>query len=233
MKTLLALACIFLASASHAQLSRSSLPTELGAIDLENMLPKPLYLAVKQDSSIFYTTAMDRVLGSMAKATQVKLIGMSDTAYRVRGRARHADVSGWMKRDDLVLPDPQLPDKLKALYERQKQVGDLIAAHQVGIGMTKPEVQQSLGKPTRTSTKVTAAGREDKLEYAVFEKVPQTTVGRAPNGQLVQSVIYIKVEVGTLSISFKNNVVDTIEETKGNPLHGGGVQIVPLPITVF
>ncbi len=233
MKTVLALVLACLPLMAVAQLGKSSLPVEPGTIDLEALLQRPLRLGVKQDCSIFYTSAMDRVLGSMAKGTPVTLVGMSDTGYRVRGRARHADVAGWMKRDDLVLPDPKLPDKLKALYARQKQVGDLIAAHQVGIGMTKVEVQQSLGRPTRTSSRVTAAGREDRLEYAVFEKVPQTTFGRAPNGEIVQTIVYVKVEVGTLSISFKNDVVEAIEETKGNPLHGGVVKIVPVPIVLF
>jgi len=45
----------------------------------------------------------------------------------------------------------------------------------------------------------------------------------------VQTVVYVKVEVGTLSVSFKDGVVSEIEETKGNPLGGGGVQIIPPP----
>ena len=187
---------------------------------------------VKSESPIFYQISMDRVLGSMAPGAMVTLVGMSDNAWRVRGRARHGDVAGWMKRDDLVLPDPTLPDKLKAFYESRKQVSALIEAHQVGIGMTRQEVQESLGRPTRTSTRVTASGREEFIEYAIFEKVPQTTIGRAPNGQLVQSVIYVKVEVGTLSISFKNDNVEAIEETKGNPLRGAPIKIVPVPVFV-
>ena len=127
----------------------------------------------------------------------------------------------------------QMPDKLKALYERQLQVTQLIDSHQVALGMTRAEVQESLGKPTRTTSRLTAAGREDKLEYAVFEKVAQPAVGRTATGQLVESVIYVKVEVGTLSISFKDNVVDVIEETKGNPLRGAAVKIVPTPIFLW
>jgi hypothetical protein len=64
----------------------------------------------------------------------------------------------------------------------------------------------------------------------MYEKVPQVTTGRDAFGQIVQTIVYVKVEVGTLSLSFKDNVVDEIEETKGNPLGNGGVQIVPAPI---
>jgi hypothetical protein len=31
-------------------------------------------------------------------------------------------------------------------------------------------------------------------------------------------------------VNFKNNTVETIEETKGNPLGTGGVKIVPGPV---
>ena len=60
--------------------------------------------------------------------------------------------------------------------------------------------------------------------------MPQTTLGRAPDGQLVQSIVYLKVETGTLTLSFKDGVVEAIEETIGNPLKGGQIKIVPGPV---
>lgn len=213
--------------------SRSALPVEPGTISIEDLLPRPLRLSVKQESIIYYRSTLDRALGQMAAGTPVTVVGLSDTGCRVRGRAKHGDVAGWMRFSDLVMGDPKLPEKLKALYERQTSVSELIAQHEVAIGMTRDEVAESLGRPTRTSTKITAAGREERLEYAIFQKVPQPAVGRAPNGQLVETVVYVKVEVGTLSVSFKNGVVDVIEETKGNPLAGAPVKIVPVPIVIY
>lgn len=234
MKTFIAaLVLSFMLSPLHGQLLKSSLAVEPGTIPLEDVLPKTLRLTVKEDSVIYYHATMDQVLGQMAKGTVVTLVGLSDVACRVRGRARHGDVSGWMKLTDLVMPDPQLPMKLKALYERQTKIAELIARHEVAIGMNKAEVVQALGKPTRTATKITAAGRDEKLEYVVYQKVPQATVGRAPNGQLVEGVVYVKMEVGTLAVSFKNGTVDSIEETKGTPLNGAPVKIVPVPVVVF
>jgi phosphatidylserine decarboxylase len=155
---------------------------------------------------------------------------MSDTSYRVRGRARHGDVAGWVRQADILSADPQLADKLKKLFARTQQVAELIKNNQVALGMTNEEVQASLGKPTRKNTKINAGGKQERLEYAMYEKVPQVTTGRDAFGQLVQTVIYVKVEVGTLSLNFKAGVVDEIEETKGNPLGNGGVQVVPAPI---
>ncbi len=215
----------------HGALPKATgIAPEPGTISLEGVLPQPVRLVVRADAIIYYHATFDSALGNMAAGTVVTLAGLSETGYRVRGRARHGDVAGWMKIADLQSKDPLLHEKLKAFYERQKQISELVGNHQVALGMTLDEVQQSLGKPTRKSSRVTAAGREDKVEYAVFEKVPQVMTGRDPYGQLVQSTVYVKVEVGTLSISFKSGVVEAIEETKGNPLQGGGVKIVPIPI---
>ena len=209
---------------------RSGLPSEPGTISVEGLLDKPVQMKVKVEAPAYFLSIMDHAVGSFAPGTVVTLIGISDTMFRVRGRARHGDVAGWVKKDAFLMADPKMPDKLKTLYERTKQIETLIAAHQAALGMTKEEVQQALGKATRRSSRITAAGREDKLEYAIFDKVPQTTLGRAPDGQLVQSIVYLKVETGTLTLSFKDGVVEAIEETIGNPLKGGQIKIVPGPV---
>ena len=208
----------------------SSLNVEPGTMSLEGIKGINVRLTVARESYIYYNATMDRALGTMRAGTPVMVVAMSDTGYRVRGRAAHGDTAGWMRMTDLISPDPDLPTKLKALFERQKQITQLIAARQVALGMTSDEVQQSLGRPTRTSTRITLAGREERLEYAIFEKVPQVMTGRDQFGQLVQSVVYVKVETGTLTIDFKNGLVDSIEETKGTPLGGQPVKIVPPPI---
>ncbi len=210
--------------------SESRLADEPGTISIEGLLPKPVVVKVPQEAVIYYHSDLQRPLGSMAPGTVVTLVALSDTAYRVRGRARHGDVAGWLRPTDVISPDPDLHANLKKVYERQQKVQELIANKEVALGMTLDEVRESLGKPARTSSKVTAFGREDTLEYATFERVPQTVTGRDPFGRLVQSVVYVKVETGTLSVQFKDNVVEAIEEKQGNPLGGGGVKIVVPPI---
>lgn len=233
MKRLFFLAlCLTAFSSVPAQLSKnkSSLPQEPGTFSIEGLTPKPLVVRIQAEAPVYTTNKFDRAIGSFAPGVPVTLVAMSDTSYRVRGRARHGDVAGWVKQSDVLSADPMLADKLKKLFERTKQVAELIKNNQVALGMTSEEVQASLGKPTRKSAKINAGGKEERLEYALFEKVPQVTTGRDAFGQIVQTIVYVKVEVGTLSLSFKDNVVDEIEETKGNPLGNGGVQIVPAPI---
>lgn len=213
--------------------SRLATTTEPGTIYVEDILPKKVQLSVLVESVIYYQADMQRALGSMATGTPVQLVAMSDNGYKVRGRARHGDVAGWMRMADLKSSDPKLPEKLKAFYERQKQVDELIANHQVALGMTSEEVKQSMGNPSQKKAKITAAGKEETLEYSIYDRVPQIVTGRDQLGNLVQNTIYVKVEVGRLSLSIKDNAVTEIQESMGNPLGNSGVKIVPGFINVF
>jgi hypothetical protein len=233
MKRLFFLAlCLMAFFPAFAQLSKnkSSLPQEPGTFSIEGLTPKPIVVRIQAEAPVYSTNKFDRAIGSFAPGMPVTVVSMSDTSYRVRGRARHGDVAGWVRQSDVLSADPKLADKLKKLFERTQQVAELIKNNQVALGMTSEEVQASLGKPSRKSAKINANGKEERLEYAIYEKVPQVTTGRDAFGQIVQTVVYVKVEVGTLSLSFKDGIVDQIEETKGNPLGNGGVKIIPLPI---
>lgn len=207
--------------------------TEPGALYVEDILPKPVRLTVAKDCFIYYQMDLQRVLGSMAAGTSVQIIAMTDGLYKVRGRARHGDVAGWMHIGELISKDPALPEKLKKFYERQKQVDEMIKNKQVALGMTVAEVKQSLGEPTKKSAKITAAGREETVEYILYKNVPQAVTGRDQFGNLVQNIIYVKVESGRLTIAFSNGTVASIEESTGNAQGNGGVKIVPAPIIGF
>jgi hypothetical protein len=232
MKLILLLLAVFLGtlSAQTAKRPSSRLAVEPGTIHVEGILPKAVFMKVMQDSPIYVSSKLDRAIGSMAPGTIVKLVGMSDTAFRVRGKARHGDTSGWLPTAAVAHPDPNLVTNLKKLHERQTKVEELIAAHQIALGMTGEEVASSLGKPTRKSSKLSTTGKEEKIEYVIYERVPQYNTTLDAFGRAVQTVTYIKVETGSLAVNLKDNVVDTIEETKGNPLGTGGVKIIPGPM---
>lgn len=217
-------------SAQTARRPTSRLAVEPGTIHVEDILPKPVFMKVVQDSPIFVSSKMDRAVGSMAPGTIVKLVGLSDTAFRVRGKARHGDTSGWLPAAAVAHPDPNLVANVRKLHARQVKVEELIAAHQIALGMTGDEVAASMGKPTRKSSKLSAGGKEEKLEYVIYERVPQYNTSIDAFGRAFQTVTYIKVETGSLAVNLKDNVVESIEETKGNPLGGGGVKIIPGPM---
>jgi hypothetical protein len=100
--------------------------------------------------------------------------------------------------------------------------------------MTLDEVKASLGTPNRKSARVTANGREETYEYSVYKTIPQYTNGRDSFGNLVQSVTYVKVETGRLTVLFHGGSVGEIQESQGNtPLAGAAIKIVPAPVNVF
>lgn len=224
-----------LGTALPAQVTRSRLDNlEPGAIIVEGVLPKPVRLTVMLESIIYYQSDMQRALGAMAPGTIVQLVAMTDSAFKVRGRARHGDVAGWMRQDTLKSADPKLFEKLKSYCERQKTVDELIQKHQIAIGMTGDEVRMSLGTPSRKSARVTATGREESFEYSVYKSVPQTVTGRDAFGNVVTSIVYVKMETGRLTVNLSAGNVTEIQETQGNtPIPGGSVRVVPAPVTVF
>lgn len=221
---------LVLALAAQSVTAFALTSTEPGAIPLEDILAKPLHGAVAAESVIYYQSDLQRALGAMAPNTVVQIVAMKDATFKVRGRARHGDVAGWMRLQDLKFADPKTPEKLKAFAERHKIVEDLVQKHQVAIGMTAEEVKASLGNPVRKGAKINAEGKEETLEYIAYKNVPQTVTGRDRFGQLVQSVIYVKVETGRLTVSLKAGAVTEIEETQGNPLAGDAGKIVPVPV---
>jgi hypothetical protein len=200
---------------------------------LEDVNLKPLTLRLEKKVPIYYQVSLDRLLGALVAPRDILLEGLSPEAFRVRGMAAHGEVVvGWVRKADMPL-EPELLENLRKLWERQKVVNEMVESHQVALGMTGSEVKASLGEPTRKNSRLDGAGREEILEYVVFDRVPQVQTLRDVYGRLYQEVYYIKVETGSLKITLKDDTVTSIEEAKGNPLGNGGVKIVPPPINIF
>lgn len=212
---------------------KSSLSREPGAIYFEDFTDKRVeLLAIRQDP-IYATTHRKRALGVLKKARKVIVLAMTEKQYFIRGMALHGQVKGWVFPSSLASLDKDFVANLRALYERQKVVEDLIKNHQIALGMTTDEVVASMGRPGRKHSKLDKGGRSDVYDYVTYERVPQYQTRRDAYGNLIRQKYYIKVESGKLAVTFKNEVVESIEETEGNPLGGGGAKIVPIPIELF
>ena len=108
----------------------------------------------------------------------------------------------------------------------------LIAKNEVAINMTPEEVILALGKPGKKSSRLDAKGREDVWEFVRYERVPQETLGRDQYGNIVRSIIYVKVPVGKVSITFANNLVSALEQSEGTLDRAARVSIVSAPFVV-
>lgn len=242
MKTLLlSLICLQLGlSVSSAQiivretkssgLGPSNLSRERDAFYLEDVTSKPMKLKVKQDAIVYNNLAAERRLGVIPAGTVVSVMAINEKAIRVRGRAEHDDVSGWIGKGFLQEIDPKVMENLQKMLARQKLVEELISKHEVAIGMTVAEVERVLGAPSKRSSRLDKAGRTEVYEYIAYKLVPQQLAQRDfRTGQVYYTTVTTKVETGRKTISFENGVASSIEETQER---GPGIRNIPLPIEI-
>lgn len=219
-----------------AGLERSSLSRESGAIYLEDFLPpgEKAILKVVQPAPIFYQLDGKRLLGNLVPGGDAQIIAVSERAYKVRARATHADVSGWVTPKALESHNQvDFVRTVRELQERQLLVDRLIREKKIALGMTTREVKLSLGEPDRVSSTVDGKGRRESFEYVCYKRIPQPTTVFDAFGRPYQSTTWIKVETGKTVVDFVDNSVSSIQNTEGSPNLSSPVIITPPPILVF
>ena len=119
----------------------------------------------------------------------------------------------------------------------------------MAIGMTIDEVGRSLGKPQKVTNRADQEGTTQIWEFIKYDLVPQTTYApgygqtifnpphRPPvviqSGGYYPSTIYVKVPVGRLKVSFKDGIVDSLDQTEGTLYGAGRVSVVTPPVNVY
>ena len=227
MKTLLAPILLGLMLTTYAELSVFREP---GAAYLADVFNKPLKLKVLKPAPIYFDAPMTRTLGVLAAGQQVEVQAVLDDTFRVIGKARQGQVSGWLSASFLEPLDVDFVTKVKAAALRKNQIDALIAKGEVAIGMTTDEVTNSLGKPPKTRQRQDASGLAEVWEYIRYQRVPQQTTGYDASGNLITATVYVKVPSGKLSVSFQDNLVTTVEQSEGTLVPGNQITIVAPPI---
>lgn len=224
--------CFFLPFAAPVQ--AAPLVREPGAIYLEDVLPKPLKINVTAEGPIYFDAGFTRYLGVLKGGQLVELQAVLDNAYRVKGQAHQGQVVGWIEPKYLGALKPDFLANLKLAARRAEEVKALIAKKEAAINMTPEEVQASLGKAGKVSSRVDAAGRHDVWEYIRYEVVPQQVNGGLDRfGNPVVNTIYVKVPIGKLAVIFDNNLVTALEQNENNLGKDSQVKIIAAPINVY
>lgn len=235
-----------------AMASASPIVREPGVIYLSDFDIPPLKLALRGPAPCYFEWTGQRYAGTLRFPQTVRLDAVApDGRLRVRGNAQQGGVAAWVA-PDLLQPLPEgFADNLRKADERRLMVEDLIARGEAAIGMTPAEIERSLGKPQKRSSKVGREGSEQVFEYIKYDLVPQTVwapstsqvVTRAVAGpqrrlQTVTvrngvgaSTVFVKVPVGTIKVAFVNGVAESIEQSEGT-LAGANAAIVVPPVTV-
>lgn len=190
----------------------------------------PMVLLVVKPSTVFATKKGGRRLGAYPVDTKVKLLGMTDKGYMVKGKAKHSMVTGWVSPQNLASTDPKFIKNLKSHYKREMEIRELIAHQEIAIGMTVEEVGRSIGKPTKEESRVTKDGRSGKWEFAKGkEKKHYTNTVDPRTGQVFRRFSHVTFEeTEKLTVEFENDLVTAISSMKNNGV--ANVKIVVPPI---
>ncbi len=253
MKYLLLPAALFCAAlASAGPISR-----EAGALYLADFSKDLPRFKLTGPAPCYFEADMQRYAGTLRFPQAVQLDAVSSRGmFRVRGNAKQGGVAAWIEPQFLEGVPADLVDNLRKAEERRRQVDELIANNEVAVGMTLDEVTRSLGKPQKKSSRVGREGSTHVFEYIKYDIIPQTAYTPAFRESIVgfhpdprdpdqqprrvvvnssygydASTVYLKVPVGTVRVSFINELVESIEQSEGT-LAGAGASIVVPPINV-
>lgn len=254
MKPLSGLLLALLFSASMGLSDAAPIVREPGAIYLSDFDAKPFRLKVLRPSDCYFDIGMTRYAGTLRFPQVVQVEAVSDNGLRIRGNAQQGGVAAWVPFAALEPLPENFVVNLKKSEERRKMVEAFIARNEVAIGMTVDEVGRSLGKPQKKTNRADKDGTQQVWEFIKYALVPQTTYGPGYNQSVVQypgtpgkpgglvvqnnsgyyaNTIYVKVPVGTLKVSFKDGIVESLDQTEGTTVGGGQVSIVTPPINVY
>jgi hypothetical protein len=227
---------------------------ETGAIYLSDFNLEPVKLALREPAPCYFELDGRRYAGTLRFPQTVKLDAVAPNGMlRVRGNAKQGGVAAWVDPAYLEPLPPDFVANLQRAEERRRQVEELIARNEVAIGMTLDEVARSLGKPQKRSSRTSRDGSSQVFEYIRYKLIPQTVYSPAyvesitgvrpdPRARLETvvvrggygynaSTVYVKVPVGTITVSFADGIVDSIEESEGT-LVGADASIVVPPINL-
>ena len=196
----------------------------------EEFTDKKIELLVVKAAPVYSTKKGGRKLGVLKVDTKVTFVGMTERVYKIRGTAVHGGVSGWVSPKALGSRDKDFVENFKKVYERQKVVRDLIAKHEIAIGMSMEEVSAALGRPTKTKVRQTVKGKTGVWEFIQYEEQDHYQTLRDPlTGGFYRRYSHTtREEIGKIVIEFENEVVTAIEESENNG--DGKVKIVTPPL---
>lgn len=209
---------------------KSLLESDPEVVYLDQEGIKTIELVVIKEAPVFSDKAGSQKLGVLVKDQKVKLEAMTERAYKVRGQGQSNGITGWVAPWAFASKDPQFVENLKKLYQRQQEVKALIAAKQVAIGMSMSEVQQVLGKPTKTQMRRTDKGESGSWEFIEYEEIKNYATVRNPvTGQFFRQLTSVtQEEKNKTRVEFEGGVVSAVEESESSG--GGQVKVIVPPI---
>ncbi len=207
---------------------------EPGAIYLADFGGKPMQLRVLAPAPAYFDFAGQRYVGTLRLPQTVEVQAIADQAYRVRGKAQQGQILGWVDPKYLAPIASETLTALKKAEERRKVVAALLARNQIAMGLTSAEVEASIGKPQKRTSKAAKDQSPELIwEYVKYATIPQNTNVIGPGGLFSVATTYVKTPIGHLTVTFKDDIVESIDQSEGTILTGNETTIVAPPIIVY
>lgn len=224
------LCIIFSTLITQAEPTKSLLDVDPDVIYINEHIDQTIYLLTTKPTTVYATKKGTRRLGAYPANTKVELLAITDKAYRVKGQASHAGVTGWVNPKSLASKDKDFIANLKKLYLRQLIVKEIIAKNDIAIGMTTEEALKSIGNPTETEVKQTRKGESGKWHYIVQEEHKHYRIIRDPyTGNPYRQLSHITTEeTSRITLELENNTITSVtRKDKNGPAK---VRIIPVPV---
>lgn len=211
---------------------KSLLNDDPEVIYLEGVVDEPIKLKVIKEAPVYSDKDGNHRLGFLRADQVVDLEGMTEKAYRVRGKGKKYGIAGWVPPWAFSHPEEDFVAKLKKLYDRQIAVNEIIQSGGIAIGMTLDEVAQSHGKPTKTSIRRTAKGEAGSWEYIDYDEIKHYTTRIDPvSGQAYRQLSHVtREETGKTVVEFKDGLVTALEESEDSG--PGNLRIIVPPLVL-
>lgn len=204
-----------------------------GVIYLADFDLKPMRLRVLRPAPTSFDLNGTRYAGTLREGQDVELQAVGGTLYRVRGRAQQGQILAWVSPEFLSPLPEGFITSLRASEDRRIAVTELIAKKEVAIGMTLEEVERSIGRPNKRSTRKDTEKTTQTWEYVRYANIPQQTTVIGRDGVASIATTWIKTPVGTLTLNFSEGIVSSMDESEGSILQGTQTTIVAPPIFVY
>ncbi|MFY8215562.1 MAG: hypothetical protein ACOVMP_03060 [Chthoniobacterales bacterium] len=216
---------------SHA--AQAPVVRDPGVIYLADFDLKPVKLRVLEAAPTSFDHTGTRYAGTLKAGQDVELQAVGENLFRVRGRAQQGQILAWVSPDFLsALPDGFITS-LRASNDRRIAVENLIAKREVAIGMTLEEVERSIGRPTKRSTRTNSDRTEHTWEYVRYQNIPQQTTVVGSDGVATIGTVWVKTPVGTLTLNFSDGIVASMDESEGAITQGVQTTIVAPPVLIY
>lgn len=224
---------VWLALVAVVQAAQPPVVRDPGVIYLSDFDLKPVRLTVREPAPTSFDLDGRRYAGTLRAAQDVELQAVGERLFRVRGRAQQGQILAWVDPEYLEgLPDGFLA-ALRASEERRQMVEALIAKGEVAIGMTPEEVERSIGRPNKRSSRTDAEKTEHTWEYVKYATIPQQTTVIGRDGVATIGTTYVRTPVGTLTVEFTDGLVRQMSESEGSILRGLQTTVVAPPVFVY